>query len=186
MFWYFLGVALVAIGIFWISAYNTFIEMRNVCNNTFKDVEVQLRMRYDMIPMLVNCVKGYAAHETKTLQAVMRARNAGLNAEGVEECFKAARRMDRSLHNLYAVSERYPDLKADKGFQQLFASISVTEFYIAEARKAYNNAVRDYNDMVMQFPSRIVALRHNFQPNYTDVLPPENRAELNTPPKLEF
>lgn len=170
----------------WIQEYNCIVALRNNCRKAFKDVEVQLRMRYDMIPMLVNCVKGYAEHEQKTLDAVVKARNAGLKAQGVEQCLKAARRMDRSLTKLFALKESYPRLKADKSFINLQVEIGVMECYIADARKLYNDAVRIYNDEVMSFPARIVANCHDFRPNAIDILPQAYHIDLNIPPEVDF
>lgn len=170
----------------WIKEYNYLVALRNNCRKAFQDVEVQLRMRYDMIPMLVNCVKGYADHEQKTLDAVVKARNAGLRAKGVEQCFKAARRMDRSLTKLFALKESYPVLKADKSFINLQVEIGVMECYIAEARKVYNDAVRIYNNEVMSFPTRIIANYYGFRPNAIDIVPKEDRPTLRQPPKVEF
>lgn len=170
----------------WIVIYNSLVESRNMCRNAFKNVEVQLRRRYDMIPQIVECVKGYAAHETKTLEAVVKARNAGLRARSEDECLRASDRAQRSLRKLFGLAESYPNLKSNKNFLMLQCSISEVEYQIACDRAAYNDAVRAYNDMVMRWPEKIVANRHGFKPNVIEITPKPVCDDLQRPPRVIF
>lgn len=170
----------------WYSMYNAIIEALNWRRNAFKDVEVQLRRRYDMLPMLVECVKGYALYESKTMEAVIKARNSGIRAKTEEQTLRAADRTDRSLRKLFALSESYPKLRADKSFLSLQSTIALVEYDIACARSTYNEAARHYNNMVMSFPERIVASHHGFKPDCTDIIPPSERGELEKPPRIKF
>lgn len=188
VFWilWILFIAVIVCICFWIGTYNSLVESRNWRRNCFKNVEVQLRRRYDLIPALVECVKGYSIHETKTLEAVVKARNAGLRAKTEDQCIKAAKRTDRSLKQLFGIVERYPDLKASKNFISLQCSIFEIEYDIACSRNAYNDSARNYNNMVMRWPDKIVAENYGFKPDCIDIIPETERDALQSPPKINF
>ena len=154
--WIVLGlVALVAI----VAAvsYNRLISKKNKVESAYAHIDVQLNRRHDLIPNLVETVKGYAAHESKTLEAVIAARNQATAASGVEERAEAENALTGTLKSLFAVSEAYPDLKANQNFQQLQTELSSTEDRIAYSRQYYNDIVRDYNDAIQKFPGVFIA-----------------------------
>ena len=148
-------VALVALAA--VLLYNRLVRLRNRCENAWAQVDVQLRRRYDLIPNLVETVKGYAAHERDTLDAVVAARTAAQQASGVEAQAEAERGLSSALGRLLAVAEAYPDLKATANFQQLQAELAQTEDRIAVARQVYNDTVQTFNTAVETVPSNLVA-----------------------------
>ena len=142
--WVVLGV-IVVIVLWAISVYNGLVAMRQRTNQAFADIDVQLKQRSDLIPNLVETVKGYAAHERGTLEAVVNARNAAIAAPGVEQKVAAENMLSGALRQLFALSESYPDLKANQNFQQLQAEISDIENKLAASRRFFNSAVQEYN-----------------------------------------
>lgn len=154
---------ILAVLILWaIFAYNKFIRMRNRTNEAWADIDVQLKRRYDLIPNLVNSVKGYAKHESETFQKVTEARTAAMNAGSVGEQGQAENMLSGTLKSLFAVSESYPDLKANQNFLELQKELSDTENKIQAARRFYNTNVRDLNIATKTVPSKIVAKMFNF------------------------
>jgi LemA protein len=145
-----------------ISIYNKLIRLRNSSQSAWSDIDVQLRKRYDLVPNLVETVKGYAAHERTLLEKLTAARTAGMQASGPAETAKAENLFRDSLKHLFAVAEAYPDLKANQNFLQLQTQLKDLEDGIESARRYYNAVVRDFNTAVEQFPSNLIASRFKF------------------------
>ena len=182
--WIVLGV-IVVIVIWAISIYNGLVAMRQRTNQAFADIDVQLKQRHDLIPNLVETVKGYAAHERGTLEAVVQARNAAMAAPGVEQKVAAENMLTGALGKLFALSEAYPDLKANQGFQQLQGEITDIENKLAASRRFYNNAVQEYNTGIQQFPAALFAGIFGFgQRSFFDV--GTDRAQLEQAPSVKF
>lgn len=140
-----------------IHMYNNLIGLRNRVKNSYSQIDVQLKRRNDLIPNLVETVKGYAAHEKGVLEEVTKARTGIMNASTVEETSAADNQLTGALKTLFAVAENYPDLKANSNFQQLQGELSDTEDKIAYARQFYNDVVLKYNNACQQFPSSLLA-----------------------------
>lgn len=154
--WIILGVLVVAV-VMVITIYNRLVALRQTREQSFADIDVQLRQRFDLIPNLVETVKGYAAHEKDTLENVTNAR-AGVNeADSTNERIRAENALSGALMNLYAVAENYPDLKADQNFQKLMDELSDIENKLAAARRFFNNATSEYNTAIEQFPAVLFA-----------------------------
>jgi LemA protein len=171
-------VAVAAIGI-----YNGLITLRNRADNAWAQVDVQLRRRYDLIPNLVETVKGYAAHEKETFQKVTEARSQAINAGTVAEQGKAENMLSGALKSLFAVVESYPDLKANQNFLMLQEELAGTEGKISYARQFYNDTVMKFNTKQQVFPSNIIAGMFNFQEKeYFEI----EEAEAKEPVKVEF
>jgi len=182
--WVVLGV-IVVIVIWAISVYNGLVAMRQRTNQAFADIDVQLKQRSDLIPNLVETVKGYAAHERGTLEAVVNARNAAIAAPGVEQKVAAENMLSGALRQLFALSESYPDLKANQNFQQLQSEISDIENKLASSRRFFNSAVQEYNTGIQQFPAALFATMFGFsQRPFFDV--GEQRAQLEQAPSVKF
>jgi LemA protein len=145
-----------------ISMYNKLVRLRNRTKNAWAQVDVQLRKRYDLIPNLVETVKGYATHERETFEEVTKARTAAQQAQGVEEQAAAENMLTQAIGRLFAVSEAYPELRASENFQQLQASLSDVEQNIAVSRQVYNDTVLTYNNAVQSVPTNIFANIFNF------------------------
>ena len=182
--WVILGV-IVVIVIWAISIYNGLVAMRQRTNQAFADIDVQLKLRHDLIPNLVETVKGYAAHERGTLEAVVAARQTAIAAPGVEQKVAAENMLSGALRQLFALSENYPNLKANANFQQLQSDLSDIENKLAASRRFYNNAVQEYNTGIQQFPAALFAGIFGFgQRSFFDV--GENRAQLEQAPSVKF
>jgi LemA protein len=154
--WIVLGA--IALLVIWvIIIYNGLVAMRQRVNQAFADVDVQLKQRHDLVPNLVETVKGYASHERGTLEAVVQARNAAMTAQGPAQMAQAENMLTGALRQLFALSEAYPDLKANQNFQQLQMELSDLENKIAAARRFFNNAVQEYNTGIQQFPAVLLA-----------------------------
>ena len=161
----FLAVVLV-LGLFVIALYNGMVRGRNLAEEAWSGISVQLKRRHDLIPNLVNVVKGYAAHESEVLEAVTRARAASVElskSSDVRAVGEAEKGLSAALGRLFAVAENYPQLKANENFLHLQQTLSDTENEIQLARRYYNAAVRDQNNRVQQVPSNIVASLFHFQ-----------------------
>lgn len=152
----FLGIVVI-LGLWLMSAYNNFVSWRNKVEEAFSTMDVYLVKRYDLVPNLVETVKGYAKHEKETLERVISARNMAVNATSIEDKIKAEGEFSGVLSRLFALSEAYPDLKANTQFLDLQAQLKVIEEDIAQSRKFYNGTTRQYNTMVEVFPNNIVA-----------------------------
>jgi LemA protein len=155
-------VLVVLLGIYAIASYNGLVSLRNRIENAWAQIDVQLKRRYDLIPNLVETVKGYASHEGETLDAVITARNAGINASGPAEQAQAENAITGALKSLFALSEAYPDLKANQNFAQLQEELTGTEGRIAYARQFYNDTVYRYNTKIQSFPSNVLANAFKF------------------------
>lgn len=155
-------IAVIAIVAWYINCYNTFIRLKNNYEEAFSTMDVQMQKRYDLIPNLVETVKGYAKHEKETLSAVIEARNLAKSAVGVEDKAKAEAAFNGSVRNLFAIAENYPELKANTNFIDLQNQLKVVETEIASSRKYYNACVKAYNVKVEVFPSNLVARAKNF------------------------
>ena len=154
--WIVLGLVVLAV-VFGVVLYNGLVRLRNRIEGAWAQIDVQLRRRYDLVPNLVETVKGYATHERETLEAVTQARNAAIGATGVQDQAKAENMLTGTLKSLFAVSEAYPDLKANQNFLQLQEELTATEGRIAYARQYYNDAVQRYNTRIQTFPAVVVA-----------------------------
>src|ERR1700751_2193335 len=174
--WIVLGVIVILV-LFAFGAYNRLVALGQRVSQAFADVDVQLKQRHDLVPNLVETVKGYAAHERGTLEAVVQARNAAVAAQGPAAQAAAENMLTGTLRQLFALSEAYPDLKANQNFQQLQAEISDIENKIAAARRFCNNAVQEYNTGIQQFPAALFAGSLGFQPKeFFDVGVEERKA----------
>ena len=143
--------------------YNQLVNLRNRVKNSFSQIDVQLKRRNDLIPNLVETVKGYAAHENGVLEEVTQARGNVINANGIKETIEADNQLTGALKSLFAVAENYPDLKANTNFQQLQSELSDTENKISYARQFYNDTVLMYNNKCQQFPSSMLAKLFRFK-----------------------
>ena len=157
-----LFLALVIV-LYVVGTYNGFVRLRNAVENMWSQIDVQLRRRYDLIPNLVETVKGYASHERETLENVTEARTRAMGAKTVKEQGEAEGMLTGALKTLFAVSERYPDLKANQNFLQLQGELNNTETQIASARQGYNTSVMQYKNARQQFPATIVASLFKFE-----------------------
>jgi len=175
----------VLIGILFIGAYNRLVALRQNVNEAFADIDVQLKQRQDLVPNLVETVKGYAAHERGTLDEVTQARAAAANAGNIEQRAQAENALTGALGRLMAVAEAYPDLKANQNFLQLQGELSDLENKIAAARRFFNNAVGEYNASIQRFPAVLIAGMTGFASrDFFDVGP--DRAALQTAPQVKF
>ena len=182
--WIVLGV-IVVIVLWIIMIYNQLVAMRQRVGQAFADVDVQLKQRHDLVPNLVETVKGYAAHERGTLEEVVKARNAAMTAQGPAQQAAAENQLTGALRQLFALSEAYPDLKANQNFQQLQSELSDIENKIASARRFFNNAVQEYNTGIQQFPAALFAGPLGFsQRTFFDV--GEERAVVEKAPQVKF
>ena len=182
--WVVLGV-IVVIAIWIMTIYNGLVAMRQRVNQSFADIDVQLKQRHDLIPNLVETVKGYAAHERGTLEAVVQARNAAIAAPGVEQKVQAENMLTGALRQLFALSENYPNLKASANFQQLQSDLSDIENKLAAARRFFNNAVQEYNTGIQQMPANMFAASFGFHPQtFFDL--GESRTQLEQAPSVKF
>ena len=169
---------------FVIGSYNGLVTLRNRVEEAWSDITVQLKRRTDLIPNLVNSVKGYATHEKEVFEKVTEARSAIMNAQGAADTAKAENMMEGALKSLFAVAEAYPELKANQNFLQLQQELVDTEDKIQAARRFYNGGVRDLNTKIQTFPANIVAGMFGFQAKeFFDV---EDRASVENPVQVKF
>jgi LemA protein len=161
--WIVLGVIVVLV-LWIIMIYNGLIGMRQRVGQAFADIDVQLRQRHDLIPNLVETVKGYAAHERGTLDDVIKARNAAMGAQGTADKAAAENMLSGALGRLIALGEAYPNLKANANFQQLQTELGDLENKLAASRRFFNNAVQEYNTGIQQFPAALLAGPFGFTP----------------------
>lgn len=152
-----IAVIVGVIVVWMIAAYNGFVRANNNCEEAFATMDVYMKKRYDLIPNLVETVKGYAAHESNTLQKVVEARNMAQSASTVEERAQAENILSGTLKSLFAISEAYPDLKANQNFMDLQSQLQRIEDEIANSRKYYNAVVKIFNNKCQMFPSNIIA-----------------------------
>jgi len=183
--WIILGVIVVVV-IYLISLYNRLVSLRQTVSQSWSDISVQLKQRHDLIPNLVETVKGYAAHESGTLEAVVQARNAALSASGPEAQAKAENMLTGALRQIFALSEAYPDLKANQNFLELQTELSDIENKIAASRRFFNNAVQEYNTSIEQFPAVLIANRFAFTAREFFELDEAEQAAVEAAPQVKF
>ena len=164
MVWIIIVVIIVVIALFFVSTYNGLVKLRNMVKDQWAQIDVLLKRRADLIPNLVETVKGYAKHESETLEAVIAARNKAVSAQTTEDEMKANGELTGALSRLFALAESYPDLKANTNFMDLQNNLKETEDKISYARQFYNDAVLKYKNKLEVFPSNIVAGMFGFKP----------------------
>lgn len=182
-------IAAVVLAVLLIGIYNRLVALRQNGNQAFADIDVQLKQRHDLIPNLVETVKGYAAHEKGTLEAVIAARNSAVSAEKTGDPKAMAQAegvLGAALGRLIALAEAYPDLKANTNFQQLQSELSDIENKLAAARRFFNNAIGEYNTSREQFPAVLVAGAFGFGPREFFDVGADNRASLEQAPQVKF
>jgi LemA protein len=181
--WIILGIVVV-IGIFLWATYNSLVTLKLRVDEAWSDITVQLKRRLDLIPNLVNSVKGYAAHESGVFERVTEARANALNAQGVKETAEAENMFEGALKSLFAVAEAYPDLKANQNFLQLQDELVDTEDKIQAARRFYNGGVRDLNTKIQLFPNNIFAGMLGFKER--EFFEVEDMAAVEKPVDVQF
>ena len=182
-------IGLIVVLVLWIiTIYNGLVALRQRVNQAFSDIDVQTKQRHDLVPNLVETVKGYAGHERGTLEAVVQARNAAITAQsgGVAAQAAAENVLTGALRQLFALSEAYPDLKANQNFLQLQAQLTDIENKIAAARRFFNNAVQEYNSSIQQFPAVLLAGPLGFQQRTFFEVDQAEQAAVNTAPSVKF
>ena len=184
-FYIVLGIAAL-IAVMLIGIYNGLVAKRQQCRQAFADVDVQLKQRRNLIPNLVETVKGYASHERETLDAVIEARNSAISAGSPAESAAAESMLTASLGKLFALAEAYPDLKANTNFLELQKELSVIEDKLAAARRFYNSAVSQYDTARETFPAAMFASMFGFQPEVFYDLGDEVREQLSVVPDVKF
>lgn len=177
--WIILALAIVAIVIF-----NGLVRSRNQVDEAWSDIEVQLKRRYDLIPNLVETVKGYAKQESSVLENVTKARNMAMNAGSMSEKLKDENMLSGALKSLFAVSEAYPDLKSNQNFMKLQADLTDTEDKIQAARRFYNGNVKEFNTKIQQFPGNLFASMFGFiKRDFFDI---DEKGPEGQPVKVQF
>ena len=181
----FLGVIVLA-AVFVIAVYNRIVALNQRTDQAFADVDVQLKQRHDLIPNLVETVKGYASHERETLDAVINARNAAQAAHGPAAQGAAEGVLGAALGKLFALAEAYPDLKANTNFLELQRELADVENKIAAARRFFNNAVQEFNTAIQQVPGNLIAPLGNFKDKEYFEIPADRREALEAAPDVSF
>ena len=185
MTWVFLAV--VAAVLFWlVFAYNGMVALRQRVSQAYGDIDVQLKQRHDLVPNLVETVRGYATHERDTLDSVVQARNAALAAQGPGQRATSEQVLQGTLGRLIALGESYPDLKASANFQALRGDLSAIEDKLAAARRFFNNSVAEYNAAIAAIPGALLAGPLDFKPQTFFDLGAADRAALDAPPMVKF
>ena len=178
-------VVVVILAAWLVSMYNSLVKMRNNRENAFADIDVQLKQRHDLVPQLVETVKGYAAHEKDTLERVINARNGAIGAKTIDEKIVAENALSSALSGLKITLEAYRDLKANQNFLQLQEEIADLENKLSSVRRYFNSATKEYNNAVETFPSNILAGMFGFRKEVMFDLG-EQRAALEEAPKIKF
>jgi len=163
--------------IFIIISYNKLIALKNNREQAFADIDVQLKQRYDLIPNLVNTVKGYAKHEKEIFENITNSRTSAMNASSIDEKIQADNKFSSTLKSLFAVAENYPDLKANQNFLKLQEELSDIENKIASARRFFNNATKEFNTVILSFPVNIISSILKFKKEEFFDLSGENEKE---------
>lgn len=175
---------IVVLAIIAIALYNGLVSSRNRVDEAWSDIEVQLKRRYDLIPNLVETVKGYAKHESGVFEQVTQARSQAMNAGSMQEKLKDENQLSGALKSLFAVAEAYPELKANQNFMQLQGDLTDTEDKIQAARRFYNGNVRDFNTKIQQFPGSIFASMFSFtKREFFDI---DEKGPEGQPVKVQF
>jgi LemA protein len=180
-----LGVLLL-LAIWMIGIYNNLVRLRNRRQNAFADIDVQLRQRHDLVPQLVETVKGYAGHEKEVLYKVTEARAAAMGATSINDKIQAEQQLTSALQGLKVSLEAYPDLKANQNFLQLQEELSDIENKLAAARRFFNGATTEYNNAVESFPGNLMARNFGFQREMFFDLGIEARKQFEEPPTVKF
>ncbi len=176
-------IIILVIAVVGIAMYNGLVKLRVRAENAWADIDVQLKRRYDLIPNLIETVKGYAAHEKDTLEAVINARNSAISANGPEAQAQAEGMLTSALRQVFALAEAYPQLRAVESFSQLQGSLEEIEGAVQNARRYYNAVVRDLNTKIDVFPSNLIANAFKFQKEEFFELTDEAQREA---PKVSF
>ena len=180
-------VGLLVLLVFWIiSLYNGLVRLRNRRQNAFADIDVQLRQRHDLVPQLVDTVKGYATHEKDLLLKITEARTAAMAATTIDGKIVAEQQLSTALAGLKVQVEAYPDLKANQNFLQLQEELSDIENKLAAARRFFNGATTEYNNAVEAFPGNLVARNFGFNREIMFDLGTDTRKQMEEPPKIQF
>jgi LemA protein len=179
-------VILVLIVLWTIGLYNGLVKLRNRRQNAFADIDVQLRQRHDLVPQLVETVKGYASHEKELLIRVTEARSTAINAKSIDDKIAAEQQLTAALQGLKVQVEAYPDLKANQNFLQLQEELSDIENKLAASRRFFNGATTEYNNAVESFPGNLIARNFGFQREVFFDLGTESRKQMEEPPKISF
>ncbi len=166
--------------------YNRLVALRQNRNNAFSDIDVQLKQRFDLIPNLVETVKGYASHEKEVFEKVTEARAGVSKSSGTNERLAAEKTLGAAMMNLFAVAENYPDLKADTNFRQLMAEVSDIENKISAARRFFNNATNELNTSVQQFPANLIAAQFGFKSEEFFEVSDEEKQAIEKAPDINF
>ena len=166
--------------------YNGLVRLRNRRQNAFADIDVQLRQRHDLVPKLVDTVKGYATHERELLTKITEARTAAMSARTIEDKIEAEKQLGSMLQGLKVAVEAYPDLKANQNFLQLQNELSDIENKMAAARRFFNGATTEYNNAVESFPGNLIARNFGFKREVMFDLGTDGRQQMEEPPKIQF
>ncbi len=169
-----------------IAIYNRLVSLRQSVEAAWSDIDVQLKRRYNLIPVLVDTVKGYKDYEADTLEKVIKARQLGVHAQSVKEHEAADNMLTQALGKLFALAEAYPDLKANENFLNLQQQLAEIEDAIQNARRYYNAVVRDYNTRLESFPDVLIAQRYHFQPKDFFELDESEKAAVKKMPEIKF
>ena len=180
-------VGIILIIVMWVvSLYNGLVKLRNRRQNAFADIDVQLRQRHDLVPQLVDTVKGYATHERELLTKITEARSAAMSATTINDKIQAEQQLSTALAGLKVQVEAYPDLKANQNFLQLQQELSDIENKLAAARRFFNGATTEYNNSVESFPSNLIARNFGFKREILFDLGTDTRKQMEEPPKIQF
>lgn len=180
-------VGIIALLVIWmISLYNGLVRLRNRRQNAFADIDVQLRQRHDLVPQLVETVKGYASHEKDLLMKVTQARTAAMAATSIDGKIAAEQQLTAALAGLKVQVEAYPDLKANQNFLQLQEELSDIENKLAASRRFFNAATTEYNNAVEAFPGNLIARNFGFKREIMFDLGEDTRKNMEEPPKIQF
>jgi LemA protein len=180
-----IGAIILLIALFVMSKYNGLVRLRNNRENAFADIDVQLKQRHDLVPQLVETVKGYASHEKETLDRVISARNGAVSAKSIDEKIIAENTLSSALAGMRITLEAYPDLKANQNFMQLQEEIADLENKLSSVRRYFNSATREYNNAVETFPSNIIASMFSFRKEIMFDLGEERKA-YEQAPQIQF
>ena len=176
-------VFVAAVAMYFMFAYNGLVRLKVTCDNAWSDIDVQLKRRYDLIPNIVETVKGYAAHEKGTLEGVVAARNQAMSAQGPAAKGEAEGLLTGALRQVFALAEAYPQLRAVESFTQLQGTLNQIEDTLQNARRYYNAVVRDFNTRIAQFPTNLIASMGDFKPReFFEISAPAEREV----PKVSF
>jgi LemA protein len=183
--WIVLGLVVLLL-VWGVVAYNRFVSQRQGIRDVFSNIDTELRRRYDLIPNLVETVKGYAAHEREVFERVTEAREAAIRAQGPAQQAQTENMLTSALRGLFAVAEAYPQLRANENFLQLQGELATTEDRIQNVRRVYNANVREYNERVQSVPSNVVASMFGFKQEEYFEIEEADRATLEEAPQVDF